>query len=166
MAEDKVYTPEIIEDTPFPGEVGVSVPTPTPPVGTYIPSVVKEKGLPTRKIAAELMGSALNTKSRKILKEFDFAPSGAIRVGDYKSGVSGDVRISPDGIVARNSAGLETIAIDGDTGDAVFRGTLQTGAVVSGLIDVGDNSIIIDGESKRIIFYDDNGVPVIVIGNA
>lgn len=165
MAE-KVFTPEVIQETPFPGEPELpAILQPTPPAGTHTPTVAKEKNFPTRKIAVELIGSALNTKSKKILQEFEFTPSGAIQVGDYKKGVSGDLRLSPAGLVARNKAGLETIAIDGDTGDAVFKGTLQTGAVISGLVVVGDNSIVIDGENKRQVWYDEDGIPVIVIGN-
>ena len=163
---DKVYQPEIIQENPFPTEgEAVSNLAGSNPSGTYSPSVAKEGSLPTRKIAVELIGSALNTKSKKILKEFEFTPSGAIQVGTYEKGISGDLRISPDGLVARNQSGLLTITIDGDTGDAVFKGTLQTGAVISGLVDVGNNSIVIDGESKRMVFYDEDGVPAIVIGN-
>lgn len=165
--DDKLYTPEIIQENPFPteGEL-VSNLAGSNPAGTYSPTVSKEGRLPTRKIAVDLIGTALNTKSKKILQEFEFTPSGAIKVGEYEKGVSGDIRISPNGLVARNQSGLETIAIDGDTGDAVFKGTIQTGALISGLVDVGNNSIVIDGESRRMVFYDENGIPVILIGNA
>jgi len=164
---EKIYTPEVIQENPFPGDPLLPrVPQPKSPAGTYTPKADAEGRFPTRKIAVELLGQALNTKSKKILQEFQFTPSGAIQVGDYKKGVTGDLRISPNGITARDIAGLTTFAIDGTTGDAVFKGTIQTGALISGLVDVGDNSIVIDGESKRMVFYDDSGIPVIVIGEA
>jgi len=164
---EKIYTPEVIQENPFPGDPLLPrVPQPKSPAGTYTPKADAEGRFPTRKIAVELLGQALNTKSKKILQEFQFTPSGAIQVGNYKKGVTGDLRISPNGITARDIAGLTTFAIDGTTGDAVFKGTIQTGALISGLVDVGDNSIVIDGESKRMVFYDDSGIPVIVIGEA
>ena len=164
---EKIYTPEVIQENPFPGDPLLPrIPQPKSPAGTYTPKADAEGRFPTRKIAVELLGQALNTKSKKILQEFQFTPSGAIQVGDYKKGVTGDLRISPNGITARDIAGLTTFAIDGTTGDAVFKGTIQTGALISGLVDVGDNSIVIDGESKRMVFYDDSGIPVIVIGEA
>ena len=164
---EKIYTPEVIQENPFPGDPLLPrVPQPKSPAGTYTPKADAEGRFPTRKIAVELLGQALNTKSKKILQEFQFTPSGAIQVGNYKKGVTGDLRISPNGITARDIAGLTTFAIDGTTGDAVFKGTIQTGALISGLVAVGDNNIVIDGESKRMVFYDDSGIPVIVIGEA
>jgi hypothetical protein len=165
MADDKTFYQEVVEENPFPGEVAPIVPTTQSPAGTFTPTVAKEKSFPTRKVAVELIGSALNTRSKKILQEFEFTKSGAIQVGEYENGVSGDIRISPVGIVARNKAGLNTIAVDGETGDATFAGTIQAGTVISGLVVVGDNSIVIDGEARRQVWYDEDGIPVILIGN-
>jgi len=165
MAKEKIYYPKTIEDTPFPlqeGAVQFDIDQKTSN-DKYGAKEVKSRDFPTRRVAYELLGSALNTRSRKILAEFEFTQTGAIQIGDYKSGESGDIRISPNGIVARNSSGLTTFAIDGDTGDATFKGTVQTGAIISGLLVLGDNDIAIDGEYKRMVFYD-NGIPAIVIG--
>jgi hypothetical protein len=167
MADEKVYTPEIIEDNPFPNEESQSVIVQeSSSKGNYTPATTKPTSFPTRKIAVELIGQALNTRSKKILQEFELQQSGGFKIGDYQSGESGDIRITPNGLTARNKAGLNTFVIDGDTGDAVFAGSIQSGALVTGILDVGDNSIVIDGVAKRMVFYDDNGVPVIVIGNA
>lgn len=165
MADEKVFTNEVIEETPFPGGDVASVPTSErPPAGTFQNKVAKEKSFPTQRIAVELLSTSLNTKTKKIIKEFQFTPSGAIQIGDYKSGETGDLRLSPEGIVARNKAGLQTFALDGTTGDAVFKGTIQAGAVVTGTLAVGpDGDIYIDGENKRMIWYND-GIPSIVIG--
>ena len=157
MSDEKVYKPEVIADQPFPSENEV--------IPVYSPTTIPEQSLPTKRIAVELLSTSLNTKSRKIQKDFQFTEQGAIQIGKYENGVSGDIKISPKGIVARNSSGIETIAIDGETGDAVFSGTIQAGTVIGGAVAVGDGDIVIDGENKRMVFYED-GIPLIVIGNA
>lgn len=167
MANEKVYTPEIIEDQPFPIEEGGIPHTETQASSnqTFSPATIEEQSPPTKRISVELIGSVINTKSRKILQELQFTEMGAIQVGKYTNGVSGDMRLSPGGIVARNLSGITTFAIDGDTGDAVFAGTVQAGTLISGAVAVGDGDILIDGEKKRMVFYVD-GVPTIIIGNA
>ena len=168
MADDKVYTQEVIEDAPFPQEDGTVSYTDSQSTSgeIYSQKTIKPQTMPTKRVAVELIGSMLNTKSKKILGEFQFTKNGAIQVGEYTNGVSGDIRISPNGITARNLSGLTTFSLDGDNGDAVFSGTIQAGTLISGAVAVGDGDILIDGETKRMIFYDDDGIPVIVIGNA
>lgn len=154
---DKVYYPEVIPDQPFPNQDGGaslessgsgSANTP------FSPTELANQPFPTKRIAVELLSVALNTRSKKILQEFKFTPSGAIQIGEYTPGVNGDIRISPGGVLGRNSLGDTTFALDGETGDAVFAGTLQTGTLISGSVIVGDNSVIIDGENRRIIVND------------
>ena len=167
MADEKVYYPEVIEENAFPTQEGVvdfgeSQKTSNQ---TFSSPTIKSQPLPTRRVAVEVIGSALNTKSRKILAQFEFTQSGAIQIGKYENGVSGDLRITPNGITARDSAGLTTFSIDGDTGDAVFKGSIQAGSLITGLVSVGDNNIVIDGDARRMVFYDENDIPVILIGN-
>ena len=141
---DKVYTPEIVPANPFPGgEEPVATQTQT---GTdiYTPTTTKPIPLPKKKVAVELLSTALNTRSKKILQEFDLEQSGGIKVGNYEEGVSGDLRITPNGITARNVAGQTTFAIDGSTGDATFAGELRSGTLISGEIILGDGSIVLD----------------------
>ena len=172
MNDDKVYYPATIADEPFPSQVGVadygatSSPSGSGEGQTYTPSKTDDQSLPTKKIAVELIGQALNTRSKKILQEFQFTPSGALQIGIFTVGVNGDIRISPLGIVARNSAGLVTFSLDGESGDAIFKGSIQAGSLITGAVAVGDGNILIDGDSRRMIFYDEQGIPVIVIGNA
>jgi hypothetical protein len=168
MAEDtiKVYTPTVIEDTPFPQEGGQDLgATQGGKDEIYTPQTTKDTPFPTYNIAVEVLGTALNTKSKKILQEFQFTPSGAIQIGKYEAGVSGDLRLSPAGITARDSAGNTTFAIDSETGSAVFAGTIQAGTFIAGLVVVGNNTWIIDGNpsTPRILLYN-NGVPEILIG--
>lgn len=153
--DDKVYYPEVIQETPFPNQTTVVGSTTTQASGEVSTAdKTKQVSFPTKKIAVEVIGSALNTKSRKILKEFEFTEHGAIQIGKYENGVSGDVRLTPDGITARDKAGNTTVGIDGDTGDAVFKGSVQAGSLITGAVYVGDNTIILDGENKRIIVND------------
>lgn len=166
MDDIKVYKPIETQDTPFPDQVSSTQDTTqTTANGVYSPQVTKANPMPAKRIAQEVISKSLNTSTRKILSEFTFTPSGALQIGNYEDGQAGDIRISPGGIVARNRSGESTFTLDGDTGDATFKGTIQAGAVVAGAVQVGDEKILIDGDTQRIIFYDDNGVPVIVIGN-
>ena len=164
--DEKVFTPEVVQDNPFPNGSVESV-TQTQGSGTTLtPTQTKEKSFPTRRIATELISSALNTKSKKILQELELTQSGAIRIGNYKEGISGEVLITADGIVTKDKAGLVTIAIYGEDGSGVFKGSIQAGSIITGIVDVGDNSIVIDGDTKRMVFYDDSGIPQILIGNS
>jgi hypothetical protein len=133
MADEKVYTPEVVPDASFPNEVEVPVVSTgqTSPVGTYSPTVTKASPFPVKRIAHELIGTALNTRSKKILQEFELVQSGGLKIGDYQSGETGDLRLTPNGLTARDKAGLTTFAIDGTTGDAVFKGTVQADSVIA-----------------------------------
>ncbi len=122
----RVYHPGIIPDSPFPENQPVLIDPSNPPSGdTFHAQPINDNPLPRKVIAQETIASSLNTKARKILGEYEFTEHGAIQVGKYVNGVSGDIKISPSGIVARNTSGDTTFAIDGDTGDATFKGTVQ-----------------------------------------
>jgi hypothetical protein len=163
---DKVYENEVQPDNPFPNGVVESLSETSGNSDIVTPTTTTEKKFPTRKIATELISSALNTKSKKILQEFELTQSGAIRIGNFKEGISGEVLITAEGIVTKDKAGLVTIALYGADGSGVFKGSIQAGSIITGIVDVGDNSIVIDGEAKRMVFYDDNGIPQIVIGES
>jgi len=132
MAKD-LYTPEVIQETPFPGEpIIIDTQRQASAGGNYSPNTTKARPFRRKILANELLSTALNTRSRKILGQFQFTPSGALQIGDFKNGVSGDLRISPNGITGRDIAGLTTFALDGTTGDAAFKGTVYAGSFVSG----------------------------------
>lgn len=164
----KVYTPVTIADAPMPSQnMSTSQQTTTPSTGSVSsPNTMPNTSPPTQRIAVNVIGSVLDTQTRRIIRQFTFTPTGAMQIGDYTQGEQGDIRISSEGIVARNSGGNETFSLDGDTGDATFAGRLQTGSLIAGQVAVGDDSIQIDGDNKRIIFYDNTGTPVILIGQA
>lgn len=158
MADEKVYGPSEIADNPLPQDTTpVTTPASQPTSHDVItPKTIPDQPLPTRMIAHEVIGEVLNTKSKKILAEFGFTKMGAIQIGQQQDGISGDIRISPIGIVGRNPAGVVTFSIDADTGDAVFAGEVQAGSFISGEVSVGDGSVIIDGDSSSINIFDSN----------
>lgn len=166
MTDIKVYTPTTIEETPLPQEAPLDYAATTPATGkaggqTFSPSTVADQPLPKKKIAHELLSTVLNTKSKKILQEIQFTKQGAIQIGDYTEGVSGDIRISPNGVVARDNSGNTTFSLDGDTGDGTFAGTIRAGATII------NSNIVTEAASSgngRTVYYND-GIPAIVIGD-
>lgn len=168
MTEDQIYTPEVIQENPYPGQENVVVPVVSDSVNkttqTFGASKIPNQSFPLPKVATELISTKLNTKTRKILAEFSFTPSGALQIGDYQNGDAGDIRISPSGIVARNTTGDTTFSLDGESGDAIFAGTIETGTLIAGVVSVGDGNIQIDGDARRMLFYAEDGLPSIVIG--
>ena len=154
---DKNYEPEIIQENDFPGEVSQTISqTQTGTGDNYSPGTDKEKTFPTKRTAVELLSTALNTRSRKILEKFDLVQSGGIQIGDFKEGISGDVRITPNGLTGRNIAGLATFALDTD-GNLTLVGELRSGSTITGQVVVGNNGVIID--------VDDNGNPSIIVND-
>jgi len=157
--DEKIYHAEVIQEVPFPGQIGDTIISDSqkPNQQIFTQQIVKDQGFPTKKVAQELLSSALNTRSKKVLAEFQFAPSGALQIGNQETDISGDIRISPDGIVARNKKGENTIVIDGDTGDVFIKGNLLAGSIISessikgGTIDIGGEdaeSFHVDGDGN------------------
>lgn len=149
--DDKVYKPTEIQDAPFPNQDQASQDTSQQTGDVFTPKTMVDTPLPRKKIASEVIGATLNTSSRKILAEFEFTPSGAIQIGDYKEGQFGDIKISPAGIVARNVRGETTFALDGDTGDAVFKGTITAGSVISAGDIVGGTLVLSDTGTNMVV---------------
>lgn len=130
----------------------------------------------SKRIISELIVANLNTQTAQILGAFEFGASGAIQIGTYSSGVTGDIRISPNGIVARNKDNVTTFALDGDDGSATFLGTVAANSVIScdvsasritaGTIaaaaNLGNSSVVLDGANKRIIVNDGTNDRVLI----
>lgn len=157
---EKVYGNEIVEENPYPnGEVQSTSQTGSSSGDTYSPTVTKENPLPKKRIASELIGQALNTRSKKILQEFELVQSGGFKIGNFKEGVSGEVAITPSGIVTKDKAGLTTIAMYGEDGSGLFKGTLQAGTLIA-----GDSSVVIDeiDGHGRMLFYEGNTVAILL----
>jgi len=173
MENNQIFTQEVIEENPFPGGIEPLVSQGQLPAGTFAPTTTPSKSFPVKRTAVELLSTALNTKSRKVLQEFELVQSGGFQIGSFKEGLTGDLRLTPNGITARDIAGLLTFVIDGTTGDAVFAGEIRAGSLISGSlitgeIDVGtgeSNSFVrLDGANNRIV-VNDGTTNRIVIGN-
>ena len=66
--------------------------------------------------------NAISTATSTILGSFTFGASGALQIGTYVYNSSGDVKISPAGILGRDKLGNTTFSINGTTGVAVLNG--------------------------------------------
>ena len=100
----------------------------------YFPKKITPEELPSLVIANELNSLSLNTQLNQILGSYTFGQLGAIQIGKYLAGVSGDLKITPSGIVARNNLNVTTFSLNGDTGDAYFAGTLAAGIVQTSML--------------------------------
>lgn len=159
----KVYEPEVIQDAPLPGQdQQYSDASTTTTGGVTKPTKISNNDVPRKRIAVELLSTVLNTKSKKVLQEFDLVDSGGFRIGKFAQGINGELRITPAGITAINKAGITTFSIVAEDGSAVFAGEIQAGSLISGLVVVGDNNIVIDGENKRIVINDGNTDRVLI----
>ena len=147
MDDDKVYTQEVITENPLP--TGEIIETTSESSGGsestgFTQTVITNKNVPTKKVAVELLSSVLNTRTKKIMGEFEFTKSGAIKVGDYKEGLYGEVLISPTGILGRDVYGNTTFALSADTGAAVFKGEVRADDFV-----ISDNNGIVSLSNFR-----------------
>lgn len=156
---EKIYTSETIEDVQFPTlitDTTTALGSATNTSSQLSPNEVPEQAFPRQTIANDVISSSFDSQQRRILGEYEFAVNGALQIGKYVSGTSGDVRITPDGIVGRNSAGATTFSIDAVTGDATFKGTIAAGSLIAGRTDIGvsNGNVYIDGANARIIISD------------
>jgi hypothetical protein len=163
---NEVFYPETIDPTPLPtitGALELSTATNQPSTGkdVYLPQQTLPQRFPERIIAPGVISDTINTLSKQILGNFTFGQVGALSIGLYQNGISGEIKLSPNGIVALNVNGETTFALDGATGDATFLGTISAGSLIA-----GDGSVLIDGDPTggRIVIFT-SGIPSIVIGN-
>ena len=150
--DEKIYMPEVIPDTPFPVQDNAGSPVVVQSVNptnqVYEPATIADTPFRQLAVADEVVSTQLNTKTKKIIGSFEFTPTGAIQIGNYQNGDAGDIRISPIGIIARDVFGNTTFALDGDTGDALFKGTIRAGTLISdsiikgGSVNINDNFTI------------------------
>lgn len=151
--DEKLYTPTIVSDTPFPTDTQISSTQPQTQVGTgnFTPQQTGDKSTPKKRIAVELLSTALNTRSRKILEKFDLQQSGGLQIGNFEEGISGDIRLTPNGLTGRNIAGTTTFALDTD-GNLILVGELRSGTLITGdvIID-GDGALRIQNEQGSTI---------------
>jgi hypothetical protein len=158
MAEEKIYTPTVQEDSPFPGEL-IPMPSSSGDKDTnqlYSTTTAKDKPMPKKRTAVELLSTALNTSSRRVLQSFTLDQSGGFQIGNFESGETGDVRITPNGIVGRDTAGIVAFSLD-TNGNLVVKGEIRSGSFITGQVIVGNNRVVID--------VDENGEPTIIVND-
>jgi hypothetical protein len=140
------FTSPTVPDTAFPIDptllVSGAQTQATIPGSDFSSPVIEDTPLSTPMIAQQVISQALDTQSRKIILPFQFAPMGAIQIGQ--------VLISPAGIAAKNGSGVTTFAIDAATGNATFLGTVAAGSIVTGYIQVGGAASDVNGGSTTI----------------
>ena len=132
--------PQTIIDQPIPLLEGSTTPSTgnnTDPVtadsGASVPTTHIDVAFPPVIVAQETIAQSLNTETKAILAQYTFESLGAIVIGGFSQGVSGEVKISPNGIVAKNVNGDTTFALDGTTGNASFLGIVEaTDFLISG----------------------------------
>lgn len=161
---DKIYESEVVQDQPFPNDLTTLLPIPGPANTKEIISSpdITPKPLPLPTFARHLISESLNTQERRIKQSYEFSITGALQIGSFKDGIAGEVKLSRDGLVAKDVNGLTTVSIDGSTGNATFKGTLQAGTIIA-----GDSKIIMETSALgngRIVFLVGT-VPVILIGD-
>ena len=108
----------------------------------YTPEEYKSEELPSNIIASDLISTSFDSQLNRILGNYSFGQLGAIQIGSYSSGVSGDIKISPNGIVARNKSNVTTFSVDGATGNVYVYGVLTVGSAAA---DVNAGSTTING---------------------
>jgi hypothetical protein len=155
MAEDKIkiYEPNEIEDIsiyPVVDETG-STDSTSDSTGVESPSTLPPTSMPNYILASDLINASLDTQMRKIKSDYGFTETGSIQIGKYAATVSGQILISPDGIVAiSKDDGLPSITIDGQTGNATFKGTILAGSVVTGYLTVGGAAADVNANATGI----------------
>lgn len=151
-----VLQPETISEQLFPNLESATSPSNSTSNGSSSGEKVEtsqERGFPTASIATHVISDSLDTQSRRILAEYNFGESGALLIGRFVDGISGELRISPDGLVAKNKNGETTFTLDATTGDATFKGILAAGSLIAGSrVYITERGIIVnDGYYDRII---------------
>lgn len=138
-----IYTPDTIDDVQLSSE-GIQ-PTVTPAGSNQVSSNIQnntvnpyanKKPSSEKIVAFDVIGLSIDTHKQVILGNFTFGQVGALAIGEYVNGESGDIRISPNGIIARNVNGDVTFLVDGTTGDLAVKGTITSGSLVTGNVVV------------------------------
>jgi hypothetical protein len=99
---------------------------------------------------SDVINESIDTASKNILGEYAFGASGAIQIGTYVNGVSGDIKISPAGILARNTSGAYSLSIDGTTGSVSMVGSISAAAGYIGGWAVTASALYFDGATDAV----------------
>lgn len=86
----------------------------------YSPAEIREESLPERVVAEELINKHINSNTRQFLGQWKFGAKGSFKLGNYVNGIHGQMLLSPDGLVMKNQAGVESLKLDPVTGTIAF----------------------------------------------
>jgi len=157
-----ILEPEVIQEISFPSDTQATESNSNNSKSTsetQTPESTSTQTFPKAIIAKDVISSSFNTQQKRILAEFSFNESGAIAIGKYIEGISGDLRLTENGIVARNRNGQTTFSLDGTTGDATFLGTLAAGSLIA-----GNFFVVAESGNRRGLFINDGTYDVIFMG--
>jgi hypothetical protein len=104
------------------------------------------RSLPPPQHAHEVVSNRLDTAAGKVKGLLEFTKYGALKIGKYEEGETGEIVITGDGITAININNKTTFNLDGRNGDATFAGELAAGGIITGKIDMGKDGYIIGGD--------------------
>jgi len=99
-------------------------------------------------LITDVINDRFDTSAKTILDNFTFGASGAIQIGAYEAGVSGDIKISPNGILGRDKDNNTTFSIDATTGDATYAGDVAVEQLLAGTIN--SKSIVLAAASADV----------------
>lgn len=99
-----------------------------------VPAEVSDRDQPSNIIAQDVQSQSFNSSTRKFKGMFTFEQVGGIIIGEFESGVSGQIEITKDGITATDLDGNTTFSIDGATGGATFAGTVIAATIIAGTV--------------------------------
>lgn len=142
--------------------------------GAQTPTTNLDQKFPPLIIAHETISQSLNTETKRILSDYTFESLGAFSVYS-KAHPLAHISISGDGIAAVDANGNPTFTLDGETGDATFRGTVEAGGFTiadtngirslgnfssSGTVNAGLNQVISGATEVDITGSDYNITPI------
>lgn len=113
--------------------------------------------------AGHFADAAISTATGTILGAFTFGASGAIQIGTYQAGVTGDIRISPTGILGRDKDNNMTFSINAMTGVAVVSGLVVGTNVGIGTAQTAANVTTIVGNTVTTGFVNALGITAVSV---
>jgi hypothetical protein len=150
MAEVKIIQPPVIEVTPLQTATSdmyvneVSSPSTSKSVNDA--PTLNYRSLPRPEHAKEVISNKLDTLIGKIKQTLEFTHYGALKIGKFIEGETGEITITGDGITATDIKGRPTFGLNGQNGDAYFSGELAAKSIITGRIDIGRDGYIIGGD--------------------
>lgn len=161
------YQPQTIVDQAIPllsGDMSAAFGSSSGGYGADTPESIPNVKIPGANISSDVISETLNTKTGSIKGTYKFEQMGALDIESTSNPLAG-VLISPTGILGTNSVGATTFALDAETGDATFSGTITASTIIGGSITgvtitggtLAGGSIDIGGSDNTSFHVDSGG---------